>query len=449
MLRFPHVQQRIRSLHASSRTPSIFQGSTGLEKLSDVDRYYQKIFLHATNKPGAQGRLVKAALVWVAFAQRPLKAAELQHALAISASLESSRAIDMKDIHTVEEIISLCDGLLHEADGGELLFWDPSFRDFLLEPHDEWYSDIDGMVATACVTLLQSESFSEGPCDTDEAFEARLEGFPLYHYAAKQWAQHVRRSRGPPTLEILSFMEVPGKVASAVQAMFVPKNQPSHQTPGYSQRVPKQFTGVHLAAYVGLEEIVDLLLARGVDSGKRDSECRTPLWRAAEGKHAKVIKLLTPLDRTTFEGMAAAGETDLAITIVHHAGQAVRDFRFRTAVHIAAVYGNVDLMNAATKSGIDINAHDGDGNTALHLALDEKQQTAVHVLLSYGARTDGIAFKSWMEAFGQNKDSILMLSSSKSTPTKMLILNLARYRHETNHSGESRRLLYVVSFSQL
>jgi ankyrin repeat protein len=61
---------------------------------------------------------------------------------------------------------------------------------------------------------------------------------------------------------------------------------------GYSQRVPKQITGVYLAAYFGLSEVIMALLKHRYGPDVKDTYNRTPLsWAAGKGLKA-VVKLL-------------------------------------------------------------------------------------------------------------------------------------------------------------
>jgi ankyrin repeat protein len=50
-------------------------------------------------------------------------------------------------------------------------------------------------------------------------------------------------------------------------------------------------TGMHLAAYFGVHEAINVILgSQYLDS--KDSHGRTPLWLAAENGHEKVVELL-------------------------------------------------------------------------------------------------------------------------------------------------------------
>jgi hypothetical protein len=84
----------------------------------------------------------------------------------------------------------------------------------------------------------------------------------LYDYAARNWGQ-VQETSEEPVEQLLSLLSSEAKVCSLVQAMRVDENY--YRFFNYSQNVPKQMTGVHLAAYFGLTKTTIALLQRGHD----------------------------------------------------------------------------------------------------------------------------------------------------------------------------------------
>jgi ankyrin repeat protein len=60
----------------------------------------------------------------------------------------------------------------------------------------------------------------------------------------------------------------------------------------YSQKVSRQATGVHLAAYFGLKEVMMALLKNGHDLDSEDTDGRTPLLFAVWSGHKAVARLL-------------------------------------------------------------------------------------------------------------------------------------------------------------
>lgn len=75
-----------------------------------------------------------------------------------------------------------------------------------------------------------------------------------------------------------------------------------------------------------------------------------------------------------------------------------------TLLHSAAFSGHPDIMKKVIKAGIDVNAIDEDGNTALHLATCNLKDKAVKVLVENGAELSTVI---------QNKTGKLPIGSIK------------------------------------
>lgn len=57
-------------------------------------------------------------------------------------------------------------------------------------------------------------------------------------------------------------------------------------------------------------------------------------------------------------------------------------------IHVAAVRGNLDELNALLDGGADVNAIGEKGHTPLHEAVGQEHVAAVQLLLARGARMD-------------------------------------------------------------
>src|SRR2546423_1896894 len=110
---------------------------------------------------------------------------------------------------------------------------------------NHWFPNAQTDIAMTCITYLSFATFETGFCPTDKKFEKRLELNPLYDYAARNWGHHARTAAEVEQL-ILGLLKSEAKVSGSSQAMMASKLF-SHDS-GYSQRVPRQTTGVHLAA---------------------------------------------------------------------------------------------------------------------------------------------------------------------------------------------------------
>ncbi|KAK3303742.1 ankyrin repeat-containing domain protein [Chaetomium strumarium] len=132
---------------------------------------------------------------------------------------------------------------------------------------------------------------------------------------------------------------------------------------------------LHIAAQRGNEGIMRMLLQKGkVDCNEQDSDGRTPLMYAViEGHEAMVRALLA-------HG-ARVGDVD-------------RDRR--SALHLAILHRRESVLRVLLshdEPGLDLDAYDVAGWTALHMAVERDFAAAVELLLQNGANLDTKARK--------------------------------------------------------
>lgn len=68
---------------------------------------------------------------------------------------------------------------------------------------------------------------------------------------------------------VLNLLESEAKIFACSQALMAPKHSSSY--PGYTQLVPRRVTGVHLASYFGLSDLIRRLLENGSVADVKDT----------------------------------------------------------------------------------------------------------------------------------------------------------------------------------
>jgi hypothetical protein len=187
-------------------------------------------------------------LSWITCAKRPLITLELQHALAVNIG---DRDLDKENLREIDNMVSVCAGLVTVDEETRIIrLIHYTTQEYFERTQGKWFPNAETDITTICVTYLSFYGFETGFCQTDAEFEERLQLNQLYDYAAHNWENHAREAL---TLcqEVIGFLESELKTEAASQALLAIKRYLGHSK--YSQEVPRQMTGLHLAAYFGVQ----------------------------------------------------------------------------------------------------------------------------------------------------------------------------------------------------
>lgn len=254
--------------------------------IEGLDKTYEQAIARIDGQYKKYQELAKKILYWIAYAKRALSITEIQHALAVKID---TMKLDDDFLPEVEILGSVCAGLVivdEKCDIIRLVHY--TTQEYLRRT--SLFPSAETDITAICVTYLSFDTFATGLCQMDEEFEARLQLNPLYDYATRNWGYHARRASTGAEHLIVKFLKDGDKVSASSQAIMASKLYPGDS--GYSQRVPRRITGVHIAAYFGLRKALTTLLKNGHSPDPKDSNRRTPLsWAAANG-HKNVVELL-------------------------------------------------------------------------------------------------------------------------------------------------------------
>ena len=287
-----------------------------------LDATYEQAMERIEGQEADFRKLARQVLSWVIHAKRPLSGPEIRHALGVRTGMSE---LDDDFLPELEDLVSVCAGLVtvdEESNIIRLVHY--TTQEYFGRTWTSWFPCAQTDIAKTCVTYLSFDKFETGFCPTDEEFEARLQSNALYDYAARNWGHHTCVASTEVVQLILNFLENEAKVSGSSQAMMA-----SRGYSGYSQNVPRQMTGVHLAAYFGLTGVIMALVKNRHNPDVKDSWGRTPLSWAAEKGHEAVVELLlgkgaeleakdeggrTPLSRAAVKGHEAVVKLLTSIT---------------------------------------------------------------------------------------------------------------------------------------
>ena len=322
-----------------------------------LDTTYEQAMERIEGQEADSRMLARQVLSWVIHAKRPLSGPELRHALGVRTGMSE---LDDDFLPELEDLVSVCAGLVtvdEESDIIRLVHY--TAQEYFGRTGTFWFPCAQTDITKTCVTYLLFDNFETGFCPTDEEFEARLRSNALCDYAARNWGHHARVATMEMTNLIRGLLESEAKVSACNQAMTA-----SRSYSGYSQRVPRRITGVHLAAYFGLKNVMMVLLENGHHLDCKDTCSRTPLSWAARNGHEAVVKLLLEKD-AELESKDSGGRTPLSW---------------------AAGEGHEAVVKLLLEKGAELEPKDSGGRTPLSWAAGEGHETVVKLLLETGRR---------------------------------------------------------------
>jgi ankyrin repeat protein len=351
------------------------------------DALYSKTIERIQKQPTQD--LAKRVLSLVVWARRPLTIQELQHALAIN---DGTVHLDEQSITEVEDIVSVCEGLIrlnHKDSILQLAHY--TTQQFFEKNREIWFPDPECYILGICLELLSSSVFETGFCQTDKEFEKRLDSFPLYDYAARTWGAHACRTSAMNDA-VSEFLKDRPKLEAMAQCLMAYRR--------YSQEVPRLMTGLHVTAVFGLKTGVDVLIDAGWDPDARNTYGRSPLSFAVEHGHEAIVQAFLHREvepdsrdkngRTPFSYACQGGFQTIAEALVGHgANTQLRDDFGRSPISYAVQYGHTAIVKDLIRRGdTQVDRATDYGITPLGWAAIGGNLTMAKVLVDNGVNVD-------------------------------------------------------------
>jgi hypothetical protein len=194
-----------------------------------------------------QEELAKQVLSWITCAKRPLTILELQHALAIEVG---NSELDEENLPQIEDMVSVCAGLVTIDEESRIIrLVHYTTQEYFERTQGQWFPEAESEITTTCVTYLSFDEFESGFCQSDKDFERRLQLNKLYNYAACNWGYHAQKAF-ILIPEVVKFLKRKAQLEASSQGLLVKEKRSLGAE--YSQRFPKDITGLHLVHSLGL-----------------------------------------------------------------------------------------------------------------------------------------------------------------------------------------------------
>ena len=296
-----------------------------------------------------------AALMWVSHSERPLRVAELSHALAVEVG---SADLDPENVPSMGTLLNCCQGLVvvdEEASTVRLIH--STLQEYLSTCRD-LFDGAHSTIAETCLTYLNFQRFkSLSASDLSDPVQT-----PFLGYSSIYWGTHAKRelSDCAKSLALKLFDDYDGHISIKLLLKHV-------SNPGRfddSKDLPS-FTGLHCASFFGILEVVAVLVEmNGCDINQIDCVGNTPLMWAAVNGHERVVELLLGQD---------------------YVNPNKPDFDGRTPLLMAAQNGNEEVAKLLLcRDDVNPDRLDVEGQTPLSWAARNGYKGIVKTLLYRG-----------------------------------------------------------------
>ena len=264
---------------------TIYRRREKLSKIADgseLGGVYGAAIARVMAQDGDKSRLGMAALMWISHGERPLRAGELCHALAVELG---STDFNIDNVPSVSTLVSCCQGLIavdKEVSTVRLIHF--TLQEYL-STHPDIFNRPHSTMAEICLTYLSSKQVKAlSTCPSPDT-----RAMPFLEYCSVYWGVHAKRELSD-CARSLALDLLKGNY-DRISTQFLLARVEGFAHLKFDDFFP--FSGLHCAAFFGITEVVTTLIGMGcydIDGG--DFSGCTPLAWAAHNGHAGVVKTL-------------------------------------------------------------------------------------------------------------------------------------------------------------
>jgi len=232
---------------------------------------------------GEKSRLGMTALMWISHSERPLKANELCHALAVEIGSPNLNTYNVPSIGT---LLTCCQGLIavdKEASTVRLIHF--TLQEYL-RSHPDLFGTAHSIMAETCLSYLNSQQVKALPINPFP----NLQDTPFLEYSSLYWGVHAKEDLSDRAK--LLALQLFNSHNHLISTRILLEAQGRHR---YRLDLDKlsMFSGLHCASLFGIVEIVaSLVEVEGCDINQKDCTGYTPLVWAAWNGHEGAVKIL-------------------------------------------------------------------------------------------------------------------------------------------------------------
>ena len=249
---------------------------------------------------GEKARLGMAAVMWISHSERPLKANELCHALAVEIG---SPNLNTDNVPSIGTVLACCQGLVViEKETSRVRLIHFTLQEYL-RAHPNIFGAAHSTIAETCLTYLNSQQVKAFPASQSPD----PQNTPFLEYSSVYWGVHAKRdlSDCAKQLALKLFDDYNSHISVKIFLR-------AQDIPGVGVGNILEFSGLHCASFLGIIEIVaSLLEMEGCDINQMDFGGSTPLHWAVRNGHERVVKMLLGRDDVNPDKPDNGGETPL------------------------------------------------------------------------------------------------------------------------------------------
>jgi len=216
---------------------------------------------------GDRPRLGIGALMWISYAERPLRADELCNALAIELG---STNFNSDNIPSMSTLVSCCQGLITVDEASTVRLIHFTLQEYLVTSRNI-FSTPHATMAEICLTYLNSEKVKAIPADCSP----NVPNMPFLKYCSLYWrVHHAKRELSDHTrsLALQLLQECDGHIS----IKYLLQEEGYKNLKGTDNGL--KFSRLHWASFFGAVEVADALIEMGCyDTDAEDFYGCTPL----------------------------------------------------------------------------------------------------------------------------------------------------------------------------